>query len=85
MDPKTQLFNTSTYVFLSRMTIAANPKAVERLKTVTENIVWDDLRQGAWIKKGSTAHSLAVVLGLEPYDIKLRHQDGTYDKTGRIS
>lgn len=86
MDSKQQreLFNTSTYVFLSRLTIAANPNAVDRLKTVKENIIWDESRKGAWIKRGSTAHSLAIVLGLEPYDIKLRHQDGVYDKTGRI-
>ena len=80
----TETFNTSTYVFLSRIQLQSNPQARARLQTVTENIVWDELRNGAWVKRGSTAHSLAVVLGLEPYDIKRRHQDGTYDRHGRV-
>jgi hypothetical protein len=75
--------NTQQKVFVSSIQIRANPKAIERLRTVTEHIEWLEDDKGAWIRKGSTAHSLAMVLGLEPYDYNLM-ESGTWDKHGKI-
>ena len=60
-----------------------NPQAIERLRVVTENIEWLPDDKGIWIRKGSTAHSLACVLGLEPYDYNLE-ESGTWDRNGRV-
>lgn len=70
-------------VFLSRIQLKQNPDGCQRLKAITANIEWDNNNGGCWIKSGSTAHSLAVILGFEPYDNK-PIPDGTYDRYGRI-
>jgi hypothetical protein len=75
--------NTQKKVFLSSIQMRANPKAIERLRTVTDNIEWLADGRGAWIRKGSTAHSLACVLGLDPYDYDLT-ESGTWDRYGRV-
>jgi len=76
--------NAKDKVFISRIQLQTNPKAIERLRTVTENIEWLDDGKGAWIRRGSTAHSLATLLGLEPYDYNLQ-ESGTWDRNGKIS
>ena len=75
--------NAKDKVFISRIQLQTNPQAIERLRTVTENIEWLDDDKGIWIRKGSTAHSLACVLGLEPYDYNLE-ESGTWDRNGKV-
>lgn len=70
-------------VFLSRIQLKQNPNGCERLKTITNNIEWDEHSQGCWIKTGTTAHALAVILGFEPYQNK-PIPDGTYNRMGKI-
>lgn len=76
--------NRKDQVFISRINLWRNPQGAERLKTITKNIEYDVNQEGYWIRRGSTAHSLALLLGFEPYDIEVKFEDGTYDRTGRI-
>lgn len=71
------------YVFVSRIQMLQNPYAVERLKTITRNIHRDENSQGMWIKRNSTAHSLAALLGIQVYDYDLT-ESGTWDRHGRV-
>lgn len=71
-------------VFIGRIQLWQNMAGAERLKTVTEGIEFDLNLNGYWIRRRSTAHSLALLLGFEPYDIEQPMPDGTYDRTGKI-
>lgn len=70
-------------VFISRIQLIQNPRGAERLKVVNNNIVWDAKTQGVFIKKNSTAHSLCLLLGFEPYTNQII-EDGTYDRQGKV-
>lgn len=71
-------------VFISRVQLSQNPAGAVRLRAMTAGIEFDLNLNGCWIRRASTAHSLALLLGFEPYDINERWADGTYDKTGRL-
>ena len=71
-------------VYLSRIQLYQNPRGWERLQTVTENLFPDTVTEGVWIKKHSTAHSLALILNFEPYD-ETTFKDGTYTRDGKIA
>jgi len=71
-------------VFISRIQLWQNTAGAERLRTVTSGIEFDQNLNGCWVRRGSTAHSLALLLGFEPYDNERPIEDGTYDRTGRI-
>jgi hypothetical protein len=55
-------------VFLAQTEMDANPKATARLYTVQTGMRYDMNLYGLWIKKSSTAHSLANILGLRLED-----------------
>ena len=71
------------WVFVSRIQLVKNPSAAERLKTV-KTCEWDAKSQGVYLPRNSTAHSLAVLLGLQIYDSQTPIQDGTYDREGLV-
>jgi len=71
-------------VFISRIQLWQNTAGAQRLKTLNAGIEYDANLNGYWIRRSSTAHSLALLLGFEPYDIKERTPDGKYDRNGRI-
>lgn len=71
-------------VFISRIQLWQNTAGADRLRTMTAGIEYDVNLNGYWIRRKSTAHSLALLLGFEPYDSQRPLQDGTYDRTGRI-
>lgn len=68
-------------VFISSLQLRQNPLGAERLRAITKNIYWDDKNQGCYITKNSTAHSLCVLLGFEPW-VNQPIPDGTYDRNG---
>ena len=70
-------------VFISRLQLIQNPRGTERLRVVLNHIVWDDRTEGVYIKKNSTAHSLCLLLGFEPYTNQII-EDGTYTREGKI-
>lgn len=73
-------------VFVSRLQMLANPWANERLKNTTpEDYRYDPATQGYWIRRGSSCHSLCLLLGIEPYDTLNWPKMGTWDRTGRIA
>lgn len=55
-------------LFLSGLRCSMNPEAFARLRTVQRGIDYDASLQGYWIRRGSTAHSLANLLGIPLYD-----------------
>lgn len=71
-------------VFISRIQLGQNTAGADRLRTVTSGIEYDVNLNGYWIKRKSTAHSLALLLGFEPYDSERPIQDGTYDRNGKL-
>ena len=71
-------------VFISRIQLWQNTAGAERLRTINSGIEYDINLNGYWIKRRSTAHSLALLLGFEPYDSEQPIKDGTYDRTGQI-
>lgn len=71
-------------VFIGRIQLWQNRSGAERLRTITEGIEYDANLSGYWLRRRSTAHSLALLLGFEPYDNQKHLEDGTYDRTGRI-
>ena len=71
-------------VFISRIQLCQNTAGADRLRTITSGVEFDPNLNGCWIRRGSTAHSLALLLGFEPYDSQRPIEDGTYDRTGRI-
>lgn len=64
LDPKDRLF-------LSHLAAWKNTQALERLKTVQRGIEYDVNLSGWWIERGSTAHSLANLLGFTLYDPRI--------------
>ena len=60
----------SDSLFLGRLDAWRNTKAMERLKTIEVGIDYDHNLSGWWIRRGSTAHSLANILGFKLYDPK---------------
>jgi hypothetical protein len=57
-------------LFISRLQLWHNHQAAERLKTIKVGIDYDQNLNGVWVKRGSTAHNLAVILGFAPWDPK---------------
>ena len=55
-------------LFLSAVRAWSNTAGLDRLKTLNRGIEYDINLQGYWIQRGSTAHSLANLLGFELYD-----------------
>ncbi len=55
-------------LFLSSVAAWRDHRAMERLKTVERGLEYDANLQGWWIERGSTAHSLANLLGFTLYD-----------------
>jgi len=55
-------------LFLSRLDAWRDHRAMERLRTVQRGIEYDANLNGWWIERGSTAHSLANILGFKLYD-----------------
>lgn len=55
-------------LFLSSLAAWRDTQALERLRTVQRGIEYDINLSGWWIERGSTAHSLANLLGFELYD-----------------
>ena len=55
-------------VFLSRVEAWRDFRGMERLKTIEAGIEYDHNLSGWWIKRNSTAHSLANILGFKLYD-----------------
>ena len=55
-------------LFLSRIAATEDPRAFERLQTINCGIDYDVNLSGWWIERGSTAHSLANILGLRLHD-----------------
>lgn len=55
-------------LFLSHLQAWRDTSALERLKTVERGIEYDINLSGWWIERGSTAHSLANLLGFSLYD-----------------
>jgi hypothetical protein len=53
-------------LFIDHSQLIQNSSAYVRLLTVQENIRIDLNYQGLWIKRASTAHNLAVLLGFQP-------------------
>lgn len=70
-------------VFVSRINLEQCPGSRERL-TVLKNCEYDAETQGYWIKRASTAHSLALLLGLDPYDRNQYQGTGRWNRSGRI-
>jgi len=58
-------------LFLSSVAAWRNHQGMERLKTVQRGIEYDINLSGWWIERGSTAHSLANLLGFELYDPRI--------------
>lgn len=74
-------------VFISRIQLANNPMANERLRFMPEEDYEYCVRsQGYWVKHGSRTHNLALIMGIEPYgqDHNWHQTSGTWDRTGRI-
>lgn len=76
--------NKRDCVFVSELQLRRYPNAKERLQTLPTCIEFASTGRGIWIKRGSTAHSLAVLLGIEPYDYNLE-ESGKWDRNGRIA
>ena len=55
-------------VFLCQTDIDSNPSAYRRLCTIQRGMRYDMNLYGLWIKKSSTAHNLALILGLPLQD-----------------
>lgn len=55
-------------IFLSRLAVWQNRQAWPRMETISTNIEYDPNLSGWWIKRGSTAHSLAALLGFDLWD-----------------
>lgn len=55
-------------LFLSRIEAWRNHCAIDRLYTVNTGIEYDHNLSGWWIKRNSTAHMLANILGFKLYD-----------------
>ena len=55
-------------VFLSQTDIDSNPSAYSRLCTIQRGMRYDMNLYGLWIEKSSTAHNLALILGLPLQD-----------------
>ena len=55
-------------VFLSRIEAWRDIRAIDRLRTIEAGIEYDHNLSGWWIKRNSTAHSLANILGFKLYD-----------------
>jgi hypothetical protein len=51
------------YIFVPYFLIINNRLGFERLRTVKKHIFYDRYAEGIWIKRKSTAHSLAIILG----------------------
>lgn len=83
LSEKLPLKNRNNHVFISRLSLARNLAANERLKhSPQEDWSYDEYSQGYWVLKGSATHVLALLLGIEPYDNW--PEDGTYTRQGRI-
>lgn len=52
------------YVFVPYLDIITNPRAFERLKLMKRHVFYDQYMESIWIRRGSTAHSLAIILGI---------------------
>ncbi len=78
----------SQYVFISRIQMAQNPEANERLRVMPqEDWEYDSRTQVYWVRHGSRTHNLAILCGIEPYhknDDWLQGISGTWDRHGRI-
>lgn len=55
-------------VFLGQIEMDRNPEAYRRLTTVQNHMRYDMNLYGMWIKRGSTAHNLAIILGFQLQD-----------------
>jgi hypothetical protein len=55
-------------VFLGQIEIDNNPRAYQRLCTIDRGMRYDMNMYGLWIKKNSTAHNLAILLGFQLRD-----------------
>lgn len=55
-------------LFLSRIDAWRDHRALNRLKTLNSGVEYDINLSGWWIRRGSTAHSLANLLGFKLYD-----------------
>jgi len=55
-------------VFLAQTEIDGNPQAARRLQTIQKGMRYDMNLYGFWIKRNSTAHSLANILGFHLHD-----------------
>ena len=72
-------------VFISRMSLARDPEANERLRySPPEDWEHDPISQGYWVVKGSKTHTLALLLGIEPYHEDSIPKSGVWDRHGRI-
>lgn len=74
-------------VFISRMQVHKNTS--ENLQRIVDlGAEYEPNMQGYWIKRGSPAHSMAILLGYEFYrsvsEIMREFPDGSYDRNGRI-
>lgn len=58
-------------LFLSTVQAWRNPDGLHRLRTLSRGIEYDASLEGHWIERGSTAHSLACILGFTLYDPKI--------------
>lgn len=70
-------------VFISRIQLLQNPTGVDRLKTMNTHIEWDEKSKGVFIRKNSTAHSVALLCGFEPFTTD-PIANGKYDKKGKL-
>ncbi len=61
--------------------LGVNP---ERFHVFEQGCEFSDNKNGFWIESNSTAHSLALLLGFEPYT-ELVPETATYDRNGRVS
>ncbi len=82
------LRNLTDYVFISRIQLAMNPTANERLRFMpAEDYEYDSRTQGYWVRHGSRTHNLAILCGIEPYtkdDDWNRGISGSWNRHGRI-
>lgn len=58
------------YIFVPYYNIVNNPRAFERLRVLKRHIFYDRYLESVWIRRGSTAHSLAVIVGLIEHEDK---------------
>jgi hypothetical protein len=52
------------YVFVPYYDIINNQQGFERLKLMKRHVFYDQYMESIWIRRGSTAHSLAIILGI---------------------